>query len=368
MPHKLSSSLRSVAASNTTTPLTPDQKNFNRLIKQIETRRTRLTDWNDVIPLFRHDYARDLHPLFEQEMELKGKLAERLDGAYDQEGLTKRERDKLSQIIIDLVLNALEFDDQNDALKALYNKHSRSDFDEEESDHLDFMRAMLEESLGVDLGGDVDLRSPEAVFEKIQEQIHAQEELGPKRKPRKKSAKQEAKEQFMEEESQQLKQSIREIYRKLASALHPDREADPHERERKTMLMQRANEAYQRGALLELLELQLELEHIDSAHLATITGDRIKHYIKILKEQLFELDSEVQRIEHGIMMEFGLSPYKKLSPGGLMSLLVKDVAKTKTKVLSLQSDIDMTAEPKRLKAWLRGISHQPSPSTFDFGF
>ena len=50
-----------------------------------------------------------------------------------------------------------------------------------------------------------------------------------------------------------------------------------------------------------------------------------------------------------------------------MSLLVKDVAAAKTKVFSLQSDIDMTAEPKRLKVWLRGIPHQTLPSTFGFG-
>ena len=49
-------------------------------------------------------------------------------------------------------------------------------------------------------------------------------------------------------------QSVRDVYRKLVSALHPDREADGAERERKTALMQRANQAYERNDLLELLD------------------------------------------------------------------------------------------------------------------
>ncbi|CAL1242028.1 hypothetical protein [Candidatus Methylocalor cossyra] len=51
--------------------------------------------------------------------------------------------------------------------------------------------------------------------------------------------------------------------------------------------MQQANEAYERGnllELLELLELQLQLEYIDPAHLANLSADRLKHYIQILKD------------------------------------------------------------------------------------
>jgi hypothetical protein len=51
---------------------------------------------------------------------------------------------------------------------------------------------------------------------------------------------------------------------------HPDREPDPHERERKTALMQRANHAYGKNDLLKLLELQLELEHIDQPAYTTL--------------------------------------------------------------------------------------------------
>ncbi len=51
-----------------------------------------------------------------------------------------------------------------------------------------------------------------------------------------------AKESQQQVEEQQTSQSIRELYRKLVSALHLDREPDPQERERKTLLMQRINQ------------------------------------------------------------------------------------------------------------------------------
>ena len=78
----------------------------------------------------------------------------------------------------------------------------------------------------------------------------------------------EAAQQRQHAAAQQAGQSVRVIFRKLASALHPDREPDPAERQRKTLLMQQANPAYDRNDLLTLLSMQLDLEQIDAQHLA----------------------------------------------------------------------------------------------------
>ena len=108
-----------------------------------------------------------------------------------------------------------------------------------------------------------------------------QREAEARRAKRKKTAKQQAKEEQMQAEAAHLKKSIQEIYRKLATALHPDRETDPAERERKTALMQKVNVAYGNKDLLQLLELQLQVEQIDQAHVNNIAEDRLKHYNKI---------------------------------------------------------------------------------------
>ncbi|WP_143605999.1 hypothetical protein [Variovorax sp. 54] len=59
---------------------------------------------------------------------------------------------------------------------------------------------------------------------------------------------------------------MRDIFRKLASAPHPDRETDAQQRKVKTALMQKANQAYAANDLLALLELQLQLQIDASAH------------------------------------------------------------------------------------------------------
>ena len=281
--------------------LSPSQKNFNRLIKQIESKRERLARWSEVIPRFRQKFASDLLPLMQEERELKTQLAEAMDWAHGGKGLTQTERRKLSSMIVDLTLHILESGDHQEAIKALYNKHSRSDFDEEEGEKLDFLRAVLEENFGVDLGRDAEFYSQEELIERVQEQFQAKEQARIHARAKKKSAKQQARDAQREEESKQQLQSIREIYRKLASTLHPDREKDPAERDRKTHLMQRANEAYERGALLELLELQMEIEHIDQSYLSTLASDKVQQYVQILKSQVRELDVEINRIESGLM-------------------------------------------------------------------
>jgi len=357
--------LRSLVLSESTA-LNPDQKKFNRLIKQIEARRAQLADWNEAIPAFRQRYGRDLHPLLEQERALKAQLAGHLDWGYDQKGLTKTERHKLSALIIDLALDVLGQGGPDEAMKALYNKHSRSDFDADENAQMEQMKAMLEDTLGVELGDDLDLSSPESLFEELRAQFEAKDQARAERaKRRKPSAKQQAKEAQREAEAKQVSQSIREVYRKLASALHPDRESDPEERQRKTALMQKANEAYERGALLELLELQLQLEHIDEAHLANLGGERLKHYLKILKGQVRELDSELQRTKQELAAEFGFPPHGRLSPDLLMARLRSDVAATESQLRSLLQQIDTTGDVRSLKAWLKTVTLERPPV---FGF
>jgi hypothetical protein len=257
----------SIAPGHNKTSLSRGQKAFNTLIKQIEKRRTRLRAWERVTPTFQKQYVDDLLPLERQSADLQVKMVYRLDGAFDQKGLTKTERRTISELIAQLAGDLIEECDDGQ-LKVIYNKHSQTDYDSEAAAELEDMKLALEAMLGVELGDDIDMSSPDEVLQRAHarmEEQQAQEAAAnqareERRAKRKKSAKQLAAQAKQEAEQAELSQSIREVYRKLASALHPDREADPQERERKTALMQRANQAYGKNDLLKLLELQLELE------------------------------------------------------------------------------------------------------------
>lgn len=340
--------------------LTKAQKAFNNLIKQVEKKRARLMAWETAIPAFQQKYTRELAPLLEASADMQVEMVHCLDQVNAQKGLTKTERCMIADLIIELT-GTLLAEREDEKLKALYNKYHHVDYDSQEAAELASMKALFEEMTGFDLGDDVDLRSSEDVMRRAQEQMQekqAQEEAARQAREehkatRKKSAKQIAKEEKRQAEAQQISLSIREVYRKLASALHPDRETDPQERERKTSLMQRVNQAYEKNNLLQLLELQLELEHIDQSHINNLGEERLAHYNKILKEQLYELDDEIIRVEGDFSMRFGIDPFVQLSPATIMRHLARDIVLTQQAIRNMKQELADLQDIKKAKAWLK---------------
>ena len=361
-----------IASDNNQTHLSKEQKAFNALIKKIDAKRVLLAAWQEAMPLYQQKFASDMVPLIETSQGLQVDLVHALDKAAQQKGLNSTERRTIQELICDMA-GGLAAARGDDALKDIYNKHSGSDFDAEEAAAMQDMKSMLEGELGTDLGDDIDLNSPDKFFKRAHAHMQAQQEqLDAERQARnakrKKSAKQLAKEAQQLAEEQQASQSIRELYRKLASALHPDREPDPAERERKTALMQRVNQAYDQNNLLLLLELQLELEHIDQASINNISAGRLKHYNKILKEQLGELEQELLHTEGMFRMQFDIDPYTPISPRNLLRYLATDIAGMQLAIRSLKSDLLAFQDIKQLKAWLKAIRVQQIADDLDFPF
>lgn len=208
-------------------------------------------------------------------------------------------------------------------------------------------------------------RAQAQMEEKLAQEDAARQAQAEHKAKRKKSAKQIAKEEKQQAEAQQISQSIREVYRKLASALHPDREPDPQERERKTALMQRVNQAYEKNNLLQLLELQLELEHIDQGHLNNLGEERLAHYNKILKEQIYGLDDEINHVEGDFRRRFGIDPFVQLSPASIMRHLATDIALTQQAIRDTKKDLADLQDIKKAKAWLKKMRRGSRMDYFD---
>jgi hypothetical protein len=188
-----------------------------------------------------------------------------------------------------------------------------------------------------------------------QAQAEQQREARRAARPRKPSAR----ERKAQEAAAQATQSVREIYRKLASHLHPDRENDPAERERKTALMQRVNQAYADNKLLDLLQLQLEIEQIDPAHIAGLSEERLKHYNRVLAEQLNELQQEVQEVEGHFLMQYGLDPYRRIKPASLMRELRTHMQIIEHENLRLRQELNaLRTDPAALKGWIKAERQQ----------
>jgi hypothetical protein len=359
-----------IAATREQNILSKGQKAFNKLIKQIEQLRVRLAAWEAAMPPYQNRFSGEMLPLIEAAELLQVELVHRLDWASEQKGLNKTERRMLTGLLTELA-GQLAAKRKDEALKAIYNKHSESDFDAEEAAEMEGLRSMLEGELGVELGDDLDFSSPEKILRHAQERMREQQAaFEAKREAREakrtKSAKQIAREAQQEAEAQEVSQSIREVYRKLASVLHPDREPDPAERERKNVLMQRANKAYDSRNLLQLLELQLELEHIDQAAINKLSEDRLKHYNKILKEQLAELEMEILHVEAGFRARFNISDFSRMSPATIVRELEIDILRVRQANRDLETELVAFDDIKRVKSWLKEIRHQARSDAFYF--
>jgi len=212
--------------------LSKGQQAFNKLIKQIEKKRVQLSDWETAIPLYQQKYASELLPLVKDLMDMQVEFMHSLDRASDHKEMKKSERGVIASLIVDLAGELLASRDDTE-LKAIYNKHSNSDYDSKEAANIKGMKSMLEDVLGVELGDDLDMSSPEDLFKRVEAQMkeewaqhHADRQAWEESRPkRKKSAKQLAKEARQQAEEQQISLSIREVYRKLASALDAARQS-----------------------------------------------------------------------------------------------------------------------------------------------
>jgi len=353
--------------------LSPAQKKFNNLIKKIDAQKQLLADWQEMFERCQRDAVEKLAPLKQSMKEQQTAMVQLLDRQFTSNKFTQIQQEKLTHIIVELCEELLCSDD-NAELKAMYNKYTQSDYDTEAEEEQDvtteFMKSMFEKEFGIVLDDDdIDLQNPQATAERLTakvKQLEAEAEAAEAARPqRKKSAKQLAKEAREAEEAAYVSKSIQAVYRQLTAALHPDREQDPIERERKTELMQQVTVAYSNKDLLKLLELQLAVEQIDQSKLSSLSAERLRHYNKILSDQLAELQDELVLKKEQIRMMLQLSPFEPLSPNRLVTLLKHDIQTLRAALKGIQNDLQVFQDVKNLKAWLKNFRLPQPESGFD---
>jgi hypothetical protein len=341
--------------------LSKAQQRFNRQIRQIEKLRDQLRTWESVTARYQERYMRELLPLVESSLDLQIRLVHALHAGMDEKGLTRPERSKLAGVIQDLA-DAILSEREDAGIKAIFNTYSDTDYDSLEAAERNEVKSFLEDMFDLDLG-DEDFGSTDEVFQRAKEQFrdrHGPDDTpGPQDEaaytPRKKTARQLAKEARAEADALRLNQTLREIYRKLASALHPDRETDPQERARKTELMQRINLAYARNNLLQLLELQLEVEHIGENVITNLDDEKLRHFNAVLKEQVAELKQELAHVHSEFCARFRVDPFSGTKPETLMRNLQREIFSVERDNAELEQDLALLERPKGAKAWLRKL-------------
>ena len=285
----------------TVTHLSPAQKKFNLLLEQIAAARAAVSMWTSETERLRERHMLEAiaqtKPLKVLQLALALQLEALLLSPPPGLKMTLKRRRALTDYLLQLVYSLLEDDPDNPELHALHDRHSEDEFasirEEDREMELEIAEDMLSNLYGdemVDRSGAADA---EELVQRTHERVAQQKRAEP---PRKRSKREQASDARRKVETDALTQSLREIYRKLASSLHPDREPDLEVRAQKTELMQRINIAYQNKDLLALLTLQMEVEQISAGSLGDVSEPRLAQYNQILREQLDTLKAQQQAL------------------------------------------------------------------------
>ncbi len=365
-----------VAIQTPATAQSKAQRAFNRLIGQIRAQREVLAQWQAYDLRHNQRLASELHPLQTQvhaaRLALLKLLDQLLDGEAAGPALTKAQRRKIKALLPPLARMLLE-DGPDAEIEALFDKHSDVSHADLRQAELAEAEAIFGEMLGDDAvqghqGQSVDdmmRHAAQRLFDQAQAEQQAQQQAEQQARDARQARAQDtgkgrqadAAQQRKEAAAQQASQSVREIFRKLASALHPDREPDAARRLHKTQLMQQANQAYERNDLLTLLSMQLDLEQIDEQHLAGLPDDRLVHYNQVLREQLAALQQEVADQAQPYQMMLAMSPWQRQpGPAAVDNALTQDIAALRRCLADIQHDTAQLADPSTRKAAIGRIA------------
>ncbi len=331
------------------------QRVFNKLIEQIRQHRDLLAQWQQFESRYQQRVATELQPAQAELTAARLKLLRLLDqllaDPHTEPRLSKPQRRKLRAWLPQLAATVLE-DGPDAEAEAVFDRYSDICHADQQQIALAEAEAMFGHILGEEMIEGHKAESVEELMRHAAEGLaRAQAEHAARAADRPQtggSAKARAARQRQQEAAQQAAQqagqSVREAFRKLASALHPDRETDPAAREHKTRLMQQANQAYERNDLLTLLSMQLDLEQIDGQHLASLPEARLAHYNRVLREQLAALQQELGECTAHFRMGMGLNP-RELTPAVIDKALARDIEDLHRFTHLIELDIAQLLDP-----------------------
>ena len=339
------------AASPRGAKLSKERKQFNKLVKDIDALRAALTQWREFVPTLHNRVTSKIGPLAARFRERRVQLVMILSRAIDGQELSKRQKTKAIEIL-HWHLSEILVAEPDEDLIALYDKYADIGFEEQQAAEADFLRTMANEVFGLDLDEEEDpsTLTSEDFAHVIAAKLEAEHQSDTARRAAtpKQSAKAQAQEALRHQLAQGASQAVREIYRKLASELHPDREPDENERLRKTTLMQQANQAYATSDLLTLLGLQLQTEQLDSAALNSLARERLLQYNHLLADQCQQLRTELEDLIAPFAMN-RVGGTGELTPDAVERALDREARDLKRAAKDCEADIAHFQDMRNIK-------------------
>ena len=331
--------------------LSPAQQRFNKLLTRVDNLGRQIRDLEALADRLRGPHLTEMSKLERGLAQTQSAMLLFLHERLQRKGLTVPQQ-KSARAIVQSLLPQVREELEAEQWGALFAEYFPPEMQAHNAQQLleakDGVLDAVEDFLGRPLDREIfdQADSPEELLEAVMRQMDAEQA------PRSRRS-QAAKPRKADQQMQDAKAVMRGIYRQLASALHPDREPDPAERERKTVLMGQANAAYERGDLTTLLRLQLQANPMDEASLSRMAEDKLAELTLLLKSQVATLEQELAFAELRLGDELGIPVSARMSEVVLklrLTLLQNDLAET---LLVMQRDLELVRDDAELKRWLR---------------
>ena len=337
--------------------LTPAQKRFNKLLAQVEKFNQQVQHIERLELEVRTPHLTRMAALHQQADQAQSEMLFFLHERLQHKGLTATQQATAREIVSSLVetLGRDKEDPEWEQLRAEYLSVPPEDAESLD----DIKRAMLkdlEDTLGtkLDMGDATQFATPEemlaAAMHHLQERHQAEQAEQAAQKAQQPLSDKQRKVQVQEQDA---KTALRTIYRQLASALHPDRETDPAEHQRKSALMGQANAAYERGDLGTLLRLQLQAQQVDAGSIARMADDKLAALSRLLKDQVTLLEQELFQAEMRLGDELDIVVRATFPMKHVQAQLRGVQERLERLVAMMQRDLERVQDDAELKRWLR---------------
>ena len=346
--------------------LSPAQVNFNRLMKQLESARTKHFRETARLDGLLVVSRRDLMPLIDDLHRADRDLIFKSVDALRELKFNARRRSALEELVcgkaVDLLTDSCGLTTEDvERLETIVTDLEKPEAEEppdpEDVEECNYLRKMMEkiareDGLELDLS-DIDPTMHPADFEQeIERRFQAaagSPDFGAPGRPRKQTKAQLEKQRKLQEQEAAKKCDFKSLYKQLAKALHPDLETDPLLKQHKEVWMKRLTGAYAAGDLRELLQIEMEWLGEEATNLATASEGKLQVYCAVLKQQIADLKRQtgylLREPQYGTLRRF-IDPFFGSMPrtAEIISDLRKDLRRHRSMVKTLAD-----GEPHRRK-------------------
>ncbi|MDH1800695.1 molecular chaperone DnaJ [Acinetobacter johnsonii] len=266
--------------------LSPQQKKLNRLIERIEQQKQELAAWKNAQADIQNYTRSKLLPVYRELHTVLFVQLETLWNHLASDGFSKAD---LAQI--DTKIAALA--------KMLRKSQILTSAQKEQVEKIDTFYMQHAEHVHAKKAKANSIQSHELV-ETVEQNVDVDWENyeydSAEYEAERERAKQLKQQEKREQAAKMAEQSLKTVYLKIASMIHPDREQDESKKAEKTELLQRANEAYEQEDLFFLLKLQLEVEQSKTGSNKGLNVEQVKFYEQALQAQSQALKKKIQEL------------------------------------------------------------------------